>query len=100
MSYRTTNNHDSENRKRTVKKVHLAHKLKMTLTRQEKVIKTCTRERGLSYTKISHHFHHPFFIPNAFQSLLPSHQAALINLIFLATPDNFSHVSIPLDSSS
>ena len=54
----------------------------------------------MSYTKISHHFHHPFFIPNAFQSLLPSHQAALINLIFLATPDNFSHVSIPLDSSS
>lgn len=82
MSYRTTNNHDSENRKRTVKKVHLAHKLKMTLTRQEKVIKNMYKGERIELHKNITSFSPPFLYSKCFPKSSPFSPSSSYQLNF------------------
>ena len=88
-SYRTTN-HDSENRKRTIKKVYLVHKFKMTLTQQEKIIKNMYKgersEIHKNITSFSVPFLHskgvpkssPFSPRSSYQLNFPSHTRQLL----------------------
>lgn len=92
MSYRTTN-HDSEKRKRTIKKVYLAYKFKMTLTQQEKVIKNMYKgersEIHKNITSFSLPFLHskgvpkssPFLPRSSYQLNFPSHTRQLLSCI-------------------